>query len=129
MCRTGNLSSTDALGGIDCSDYLDLRVLVPDYIASIPEEPSTTGDGAGYRVSTDSSLTRVFVKPSIVEALTCPEGFIPVPGNTNIGTEDFCVMKYEAKVDDDSDGQGDTTQVTTGAGTWPNDTHPVGSGG
>lgn len=30
-------------------------------------------------------------------ALTCPAGFIPVPGNTHYGTSDFCVMKYEAK--------------------------------
>lgn len=27
----------------------------------------------------------------------CPEGFIPVPGNTTFGTNGFCVMKYEAK--------------------------------
>ena len=27
----------------------------------------------------------------------CPENFIPVAGNTALGTENFCVMKYEAK--------------------------------
>lgn len=30
-------------------------------------------------------------------ALSCPGGFIPVPGNSHYGTSDFCVMKYEAK--------------------------------
>lgn len=30
-------------------------------------------------------------------ALTCPVGFIVVPGNSHYGTSDFCVMKYEAK--------------------------------
>ena len=30
-------------------------------------------------------------------ALTCPTGFIPVPGNPAYGTSDFCVMQYEAK--------------------------------
>lgn len=30
-------------------------------------------------------------------ALTCPSGFIQVPGSTTFGTGDFCVMKYEAK--------------------------------
>jgi type II secretion system protein G len=30
-------------------------------------------------------------------ALTCPTGFIVVPGNSHYGTSDFCVMKYEAK--------------------------------
>ena len=32
-----------------------------------------------------------------VVAPECPENFIPVPGNTTLGTENFCVMKYEAK--------------------------------
>lgn len=27
----------------------------------------------------------------------CPAGFIPVPGNISLGTDGFCVMKYEAK--------------------------------
>ncbi len=27
----------------------------------------------------------------------CPTGFVPVPGNTTLGTNGFCVMKYEAK--------------------------------
>jgi prepilin-type N-terminal cleavage/methylation domain-containing protein len=27
----------------------------------------------------------------------CPAGFIPVPGSDTYGTDDFCVMKYEAK--------------------------------
>ena len=30
-------------------------------------------------------------------ALSCPSGFIIVPGNSTFGTSDFCVMKYEAK--------------------------------
>lgn len=31
-------------------------------------------------------------------ALDCPTGFIVVPGNSIYGTSDFCVMKYEAKI-------------------------------
>lgn len=31
-------------------------------------------------------------------SISCPDGFIPVPHNTEVGTtSDFCVMKYEAK--------------------------------
>lgn len=30
----------------------------------------------------------------------CPKDFIFVPGNSLLGTEDFCVMKYEARVDE-----------------------------
>lgn len=57
---------------------------------------------------------------------TCPTGFILVPGSKTYGTDDFCVMKYEAKADDNGDGIGDTTQ-TTGYNTWPADTYPISS--
>lgn len=55
---------------------------------------------------------------------SCPTGFIPVPGSGTYGTSDFCVMKYEAKADDNGDGIGDTNQ-TTGLNTWPADTYPI----
>jgi len=32
-----------------------------------------------------------------VEGATCPTNFVKVPGNSTLGTFDFCVMKYEAK--------------------------------
>ena len=33
----------------------------------------------------------------VAVALTCPAGFIVVPGSSTFSTSDFCVMKYEAK--------------------------------
>ena len=30
-------------------------------------------------------------------SISCPEGYIPVPGNPEFNTEDFCVAKYEMK--------------------------------
>lgn len=59
-----------------------------------------------------------------VGSLTCPIGFIVVPGSITYGTSDFCVMKYEAKADDNADGVGDTNR-TTGYGTWPTSTYPI----
>ncbi|MFA7133027.1 MAG: hypothetical protein WC108_06980, partial [Bacteroidales bacterium] len=43
----------------------------------------------------------------------CPEGYVAVPGDPALGTDTypqggFCVMKYEAKVDINNDGKGDT---------------------
>lgn len=107
---------------------LYLGELTPDYIASIPREPQSSGNGAGYRISTDSNRSRVFVRPSIVELSSCPSGYVVVPGNSLFGTNDFCVMKYEAKVDDDGDGIGDTTYATA-ENTWPNHTEPVSAPG
>jgi prepilin-type N-terminal cleavage/methylation domain-containing protein len=54
----------------------------------------------------------------------CPKNFIVVPGSATYGTADFCVMKYEAKADDNGDGIGDINQ-TTGSNTWPANTHPI----
>ena len=34
--------------------------------------------------------------------LNCPVGFIVVPGSATYNTKDFCVMKYEAKLDNNS---------------------------
>jgi prepilin-type N-terminal cleavage/methylation domain-containing protein len=64
--------------------------------------------------------------PSTQAGLACPTGFIAVPGSGTYGTSDFCVMKYEAKADDNNDGIGDTTQ-STGSNTWPADTYPISS--
>jgi len=49
-----------------------------------------TASGVTYRVTEISS-------PTLVASLTCPSGFIIVPGSATYGTSDFCVMKYEAK--------------------------------
>jgi len=58
----------------------------------------------------------------------CPTGFIHVPGDPLYGTSDFCVMKYNAKCDDNSDGVGNITQ-DTGYNTWPNSSYPCNTGG
>ncbi len=43
----------------------------------------------------------------------CPDGYVPVPGDSRYGTGGgFCVMKYEAKCDFDSNGTGDTAPAT-----------------
>jgi prepilin-type N-terminal cleavage/methylation domain-containing protein len=50
-----------------------------------------------------------------VAAITCPTGYIVVPGSSTYGTSDFCVMKYEAKND------GSNNAVSTAAGLpWVN---------
>jgi len=62
-----------------------------------------------YKVTNDSS-------PVVVAALICPNGFIIVPGSATYGTNDFCVMKYEAKQVGST-----TTPISQAAGTpWVN---------
>jgi hypothetical protein len=129
ICATASLKSTDGLGAIVCTGMLDMRVLVPTYLVAIPPDPQATGSESWYRAYKDADGQRAFVKPEKKEvSVTCPTGDVPVPGNEMYGTKDFCVMKYEAKVDANGDGIGGTSQ-TTGYNIWPNNTHPVGSGG
>lgn len=59
------------------------------------------------------------------QVIPCPEGFIPVPHNTSVGTtKDFCVMKYEAKAFNtgtqtiDSDGCNEPSCSTIGWGVY-----------
>ncbi|MEI7917759.1 MAG: prepilin-type N-terminal cleavage/methylation domain-containing protein [Candidatus Saccharibacteria bacterium] len=51
---------------------------------------STTKDTTIYRVTNDSS-------PVAVVGVSCPIGYIVVPGSITYGTSDFCTMKYGAK--------------------------------
>ena len=66
---------------------------------------------------------------SAVAGSSTPNGWVVVPGNSTYSTSDFLAMKYEAKVDSNADGIGDTTQQDATYHTWHNDTFPVGSGG
>ncbi len=57
-------------------------------------------------------ITKKGISQTIKQPTSCPEGYIPVPGNHLYGTMNerggFCVMKWEAKVDQNGDGVGDT---------------------
>jgi hypothetical protein len=44
------------------------------------------------------AISAVYTIQTIVP-ISCPNGFILVPGNAALGTQDFCVMKFEAKDD------------------------------
>lgn len=60
---------------------------------------STTYQGVSYRVSNTSSvpISGLCSGHTGLATLTCPTGFIVVPGSATYSTSDFCVMKYEAK--------------------------------
>lgn len=51
--------------------------------------------------------------------LNCPTGYIPVPGSAELETNDFCVMKYEAKcANTATPTQGLDTPATLTSGTY-----------
>jgi prepilin-type N-terminal cleavage/methylation domain-containing protein len=72
------------------TDCINLATDLANYIVSIPT-------GATYTVAKGND-GRVYVNPTeTVGTLSCPTGYIKVPGNSLYQTKDFCVMKYEAK--------------------------------
>jgi len=83
-----------------------------------------TNGNTSYSINDSSqpALTKTSYGSAVGSA--CLFGFIPVPGSGTYGTNDFCVMKYNAKADDNGDGTGDTNR-TTGSNTWPASTYPI----
>ena len=66
---------------------------------------SATNAGISYKVSnTNSSPAEGTCSGILADGSACPTGFIVVPGNSTFGTSDFCVMKYEAKIAGQSNG-------------------------
>jgi prepilin-type N-terminal cleavage/methylation domain-containing protein len=67
VCNTG----VEEMGGsTDCSGRIDLRVLVPTYLAAIPRDPQATGLDAGYIVSINTDNTKISVSASLAENKT-----------------------------------------------------------
>src|SRR5680860_1634600 len=70
--------------------------------------PSVSTSPQAFRLVATNGTTSYAVTNSTTPAIAttttgsstgsaCPTGFIPVPGSGTYGTNDFCVMKYEAK--------------------------------
>ena len=56
----------------------------------------------GFATNTYSIVASNSIGDSVAASLTlasgaCPEGFVEVPGNAGLGTDNFCVMQFEAK--------------------------------
>jgi prepilin-type N-terminal cleavage/methylation domain-containing protein len=58
ICNTG----TEQVGGsTNCSGRVDLRELVPDYIAGIPRDPQATGTNTGYIVAINPDNNKISI--------------------------------------------------------------------
>ena len=54
---------------------------------------TSTAPHDSYALSTEGYT----IASALAPPTDCPSGFIPIPGNASLGTNGFCVMKYEAK--------------------------------
>ena len=76
---------------LNCGINLDTLVTT-GYMSSIPTNAGASGNNTGFMLKYTPSVVKVGTS-----TITCPIGYIGVPGNPLYQTEDFCVMKYEAK--------------------------------
>ena len=103
---------TNGITRIDNSGNVTATNLVLSSQASAPGSPS---EGQIYFNSTDKEYyvykNAQWTRLVADDRGSCPTGYILVPGSATFGTEDFCVMKYEAKQD------ADKNPVSTATGT------------
>ncbi|MFZ2126293.1 MAG: prepilin-type N-terminal cleavage/methylation domain-containing protein [Candidatus Microsaccharimonas sp.] len=75
-------------------EWTDVAANWDETCASIDPTYQSFGDIAGM---VDGQWLSWTGADGAIAAVSCPTGYIVVPGNTTFGTDDFCVMKYEAK--------------------------------
>jgi prepilin-type N-terminal cleavage/methylation domain-containing protein len=63
ICNTASLQTE----GPACTGFVDLKVLVPNYIAAIPRDPQATGDSTGYNIVINPNNNRVSVSADLAE--------------------------------------------------------------
>ncbi len=115
-----------------------------NYILRVPENPSPRTDGdcpdSGYVYSsiedgqqyslsfclgdTTNDLSAGVKTATANGILDCEDGYIPVPGSPAFDTNDFCVMKFEAKCVNDSAPTVGLTSPVTVLGGFDDETLP-----
>jgi prepilin-type N-terminal cleavage/methylation domain-containing protein len=65
---------------------------------------TATNNTTSYRITNDGTPTSGSCSGVVLGGTSCPSGFIVVPGSSTYGTSDFCVMKYEAKIAGQNNG-------------------------
>lgn len=97
ICNTGSRSCGEIDPGF-CSGKVNLCSLVPDKISSIPKDPGLNENGSetGYWIAKSYDGLKIGIVIGN-KKIDCPEGYVSVPGNPLYETDDFCVMKYQAK--------------------------------
>lgn len=92
-----NITNDQYPSSLNCpannDQYCPVTGDIEDYTYNVPPDRKT------YSLNFTLTNDKVATVNSSGQNIICPTGFIPVPGSNNLGTKDFCVMKYEAKKD------------------------------
>jgi prepilin-type N-terminal cleavage/methylation domain-containing protein len=65
ICNTG---TEQVNGSTNCSGRIDLRELVPDYIAGIPKDPQATGTSTGYNIVINPNNNKIAISSDLAES-------------------------------------------------------------
>ena len=78
ICNTG----VEQVGGItDCTGRVDLRVLVPNYIASVPRDTQAIGTSTGYNVTINPNNNKIGISVDLAERKVISINIIPIITN------------------------------------------------
>ena len=92
---SGKIQSVN-IDGVDC----DISGLTDTGVNSLPmADCAKSGLNDVVIITTNGVFSQKIVLNDYVYKDECPSNYIRVPGNIDLGTKNFCVMKYEAKED------------------------------
>ena len=99
VCNTGSLTASDSLDPGDfCDGMVDLRSLIPMYLAAIPQNSSASGNDSGFSVYISSETGRSVVLPQqdVVNPIDFAATFTPCGATGAQGpTQGACDTAYE----------------------------------
>ena len=80
-----------------CTEQIGLKEASSSSV-EITTTSLSTGSHSFYATATYNGETSSCSTASVTyTVVSCPSGYIPISGNSYLGTSDFCVMKFEAK--------------------------------
>lgn len=94
---TNNCPNSPESDSNNCLKFNSGTTFKYDSIGSNNYNLTATKNNISYR-------TRPGSAPVIASSPTCPTNYVSVPGSNVYGTNDFCVMKYEAKISGNDNG-------------------------
>jgi len=101
---TGNCPTAPTADSAFCIKSSANNTLTYTSIASTTFHLTATDNNVSYAITDTTSPAIAASTNGSAVGNACPTGFIPVPGSGTYGTNDFCVMKYEAKIQGNDDG-------------------------
>jgi len=87
-----------------CLKFSTGNTITYSSVASSTFRLSATNGSVSYAITSSGTPTIATTANGSTTGNPCPANYIPVPGSGTYNTNDFCVMKYEAKIQGNDNG-------------------------